>query len=149
MSFFFGNLILLVLNLPLAPVFAQILRIPYVFLYPIVLMMSFVGAFALGNNMFTLWVVFFSGLLGFFMKRFDFPAAPFVLGLVLGPLLEKYLVQTSALGNGNLFIMFQQPLSLILTLAALFALAYPLIGAVVRNLRTRRADARRRETVSH
>ncbi|NNV10108.1 tripartite tricarboxylate transporter permease, partial [Geobacillus sp. MMMUD3] len=101
------------------------------------------------NNMFTLWVVFFSGLLGFFMKRFDFPAAPFVLGLVLGPLLEKYLVQTSALGNGNLFIMFQQPLSLILTLAALFALAYPLIGAVVRNLRTRRADARRRETVSH
>ncbi|MBR7503617.1 tripartite tricarboxylate transporter permease, partial [Mycobacterium tuberculosis] len=88
-SFFFGNLILLVLNLPLAPVFAQILRIPYVFLYPIVLMMSFVGAFALGNNMFTLWVVFFSGLLGFFMKRFDFPAAPFVLGLVLGPLLEK------------------------------------------------------------
>ncbi|MFF8895663.1 tripartite tricarboxylate transporter permease [Brevibacterium casei] len=148
-SFFFGNLILLVLNLPLAPVFAQILRIPYVFLYPIVLMMSFVGAFALGNNMFTLWVVFFSGLLGFFMKRFDFPAAPFVLGLVLGPLLEKYLVQTSALGNGNLFIMFQQPLSLILTLAALFALAYPLIGAVVRNLRTRRADARNRETVSH
>ncbi|WCE40347.1 tripartite tricarboxylate transporter permease [Brevibacterium sp. BDJS002] len=147
-SFFFGNLILLVLNLPLAPVFAQILRIPYVFLYPIVLMMSFVGAFALGNNTFTLWIVFFSGLLGYFMKRFDFPAAPFVLGLVLGPLLEKYLVQTSAMGDGNLFIMFQRPFSLILTVAALIALAYPLVSAVIRNLKTRKADAAAKENVT-
>ncbi|WP_268826998.1 tripartite tricarboxylate transporter permease [Brevibacterium sp. UCMA 11754] len=147
-SFFFGNLILLVLNLPLAPVFAQILRIPYVFLYPIVLMMSFVGAFALGNNTFTLWIVFFAGLLGYFMKRFDFPAAPFVLGLVLGPLLEKYLVQTSAMGDGNLFIMFQRPFSLILTVAALIALAYPLVTAVIRNLRTRKAGAKAKENVA-
>ncbi len=137
-SFFFGNLILLALNLPLAPVFAQILRIPYPYLYPIVLFMSLIGAFALGNNTFTLWVVFFSGLLGYFMKRFDFPAAPFVLGLVLGPLLEKYLVQTSALGEGSLLIMFQQPISAVLTVAALLAMGYPLVAAVIRNLKVRR-----------
>lgn len=147
-SFFFGNLILLVLNLPLAPVFAQILRIPYTFLYPIVLMMSFVGAFALGNNMFTLWIVFFSGLLGYFMKRFDFPAAPFVLGLVLGPLLEKYLVQTSAMGDGSLLIMFQQPISLVITVVAIIAITYPLFGAVVRNLLQRRAGPAKTEKAS-
>ena len=140
-SFFFGNLILLVLNLPLAPVFAQILRIPYTYLYPIVLVMSLIGAFALGNNTFTLWVVFVAGLLGYFMKRFDFPAAPFVLGLVLGPLLEKSLVQTSALGDGNLLIVFASPLSAVLMSLALIALAYPLVAAVVRQVRSRKAPA--------
>lgn len=136
-SFFFGNLILLALNLPLAPVFAQILRIKYSYLYPIVLLMSFVGAFALSNNPFTLWVVFFSGLLGYFMKRFDFPAAPFVLGLVLGPLLEQTLVRTSAIGDGNLLVVFTQPLSAVLMIAAIIALTYPLVSAMVRRRRSR------------
>ncbi len=113
-SFFFGNLILLLLNLPLAPVFAQVLRIPYSYLYPIVLFISVVGAFALGNNTFTIWVVFAAGLLGYFMKRFDFPAAPLVLGLVLGPLLDRSLVQTSAMGAGNLLIVFERPMSSVL-----------------------------------
>lgn len=136
-SFFFGNLILLLLNLPLAPVFAQVLRIPYSYLYPIVLFISVVGAFALGNNTFTIWVVFAAGLLGYFMKRFDFPAAPLVLGLVLGPLLDRSLVQTSAMGAGNLLIVFERPTSSVLMVAALLALASPLIVSTVGRLRRR------------
>jgi putative tricarboxylic transport membrane protein len=136
-SFFFGNLILLLLNLPLAPVFAQVLRIPYSYLYPIVLFISVVGAFALGNNTFTIWVVFAAGLLGYFMKRFDFPAAPLVLGLVLGPLLDRSLVQTSAMGAGNLLIVFERPMSSVLMVAALLALASPLIVSTVGRLRRR------------
>lgn len=134
-SFFFGNLILLVLNLPLAPVFAQVLRIPYSYLYPVVLFIAVVGAFALGNNTFTIWVVFVAGLLGYFMKRFDFPAAPLVLGLVLGPLLERALVQTSALGGGSLLIVFERPLSAVLMAAALLAMAAPFISAALRRFR--------------
>ncbi len=142
-SFFFGNLILLALNLPLAPVFAQILRIPYSYLYPMVIFVSMVGAFALGNNTFTMWVVFVAGLLGYFMKRFDFPAAPLVLGLVLGPLLERALVQTSAMGDGNLFIVFQRPLSGTLMVVALLAISAPLIGSLLR----RRTARKERTTI--
>ena len=136
-SFFFGNLILLLLNLPMAPVFAQVLRVPYAYLYPLVLFVSLVGAFALGNNTFTIWVVFFAGLLGYFMKRFDFPAAPFVLGLVLGPLLERALVQTSAMGQGNLLILLQRPMSAVLLAVALLALALPLITSLIGRARRR------------
>src|SRR5699024_11270445 len=100
-SFFFGNLLLLLLNLPLAPVFAQVLRIPYSYLYPVILVLSMVGAYAVGNNLFAVWVVFFAGVLGYFMKRYDFPAAPLVLGRVLGPMLERTLVQTSSMELGS------------------------------------------------
>lgn len=148
-SFFFGNLLLLVLNLPLAPVFAQALRVPYSFLYPFVLAISLIGAFAIGNNTFTLWVAFVAGVLGYFMKRFDFPAAPLVLGLVLGPLLERSLVQTSEIGRGNLFVVFERPLSATFMVIALLALLAPIVPAVLRRRRAAAAVASRRETVSH
>ncbi len=136
-SFFFGNLMLLVLNLPLAPVFAQLLRLPYSYLYPVIVFTSMVGAFAIGNNLFSLWVVLAAGVVGYLMKMFDFPAAPFVLGLVLGPLFEKSLVQTSNLGDGNLLILFQQPISLTLTVAAIVLGAGP---SLLRTITSRRAD---------
>lgn len=121
-SFFIGNVMLLVLNLPLAPVFAQMLRIPYAYLYPIIILTSLVGAYSVSNNMFSVWLVVIFGLMGFVMKELDLPVPPLVLGVVLGPLLEKSLVQTSALGQGNFMIMFQSPISVsILLLAVLLA----------------------------
>lgn len=135
-SFFFGNLILLVLNLPLAPVFAQILRVPYTYLYPFILFISLIGAFATGNNTFALWVAFCAGVLGYFMKRFDFPAAPLVLGLVLGPLLERSLVQTSSLGGGNLWILFERPISATFMVAAIIAISWPMVAALIRRRRS-------------
>ncbi|MEJ5914464.1 tripartite tricarboxylate transporter permease [Pseudokineococcus sp. 1T1Z-3] len=137
-SFVIGNFFLLVLNLPLAPVFAQALRVPYSYLYPFILFISLLGAFAIGNNTFSLWVAFAAGVLGYFMKRFDFPAAPLVLGLVLGPLLERSLVQTSSLGRGNLLIVFERPISAAFMAAAILALVAPLVVALVRRRRARR-----------
>ena len=72
-SFFIGNVILLVLNLPLAPVFAQILRVPYGYMYPLILLTSFVGAYSITNSMFSVWVVLVFGIIGYFMKRLDLP----------------------------------------------------------------------------
>jgi putative tricarboxylic transport membrane protein len=132
-SFFVGNLILLVLNLPLAPVFAQMLRVPYGYMYPLILLTSFVGAYSIQNNMFSVWVVFVFGLIGYAMKRLGFPMAPLVLGLVIGPLFEKALVQTSAVGDGNLAIVLQRPLSVvILVLTVLLVAAPSLVSRVLR-----------------
>lgn len=137
-SFFFGNLLLLVLNLPMAPVFAQVLRIPYSYLYPIILVLSLVGAYAVGNNLFAVWVVFFAGVLGYVMKRYGFPAAPLVLGLVLGPMLERSLVQTAAMGHGDLSIVMQRPLSAIFMVIAIVAFVGPPLFSAIKARRERR-----------
>lgn len=132
-SFFIGNVLLLVLNLPLAPVFAQMLRIPYGYMYPIILLTSLVGAYSVSNNMFSVWLVLVFGLIGYVMKEVHLPMAPFVLGLVLGPLFEKALVQTSAIGKGNFGVVFESPIAVGVLVLAIIALALPrLIGAVRR-----------------
>lgn len=141
-SFFIGNVILLVLNLPLAPVFAQLLRIPYGYMYPLILLTSFVGAYSIQNNMFSVWVVLISGLAGYAMKRLNYPMAPLVLGLVLGPLFEKALVQTSAIGDGNLLILFERPLSLVILLITVVLLAAPFISSKLFRRASPAAEAR-------
>ncbi|MGO2658181.1 tripartite tricarboxylate transporter permease [Mycetocola reblochoni] len=113
-SFFIGNVILLVLNLPMAPVFAQVLRVPYSYLYPLIIFTSIVGAYTVANNSFSVWIVLIFGVIGYAMKRLNLPMAPLVLGLVIGPLLEKSLVQTSALGDGNIGIVFESPIALVI-----------------------------------
>lgn len=111
-SFFIGNVMLLVLNLPLAPVFAQLLRVPYAYMFPLVITTSLVGAYSTGNSMFNVALAFLFGIVGYVMKRVSLPIAPLVLGLVIGPLFEKALVQTSALGRGDLTIILQHPIAL-------------------------------------
>lgn len=142
-SFFIGNVMLLVLNLPLAPVFAQMLRIPYAYLYPIIVLTSLIGAYSVSNNMFSVWLVVIFGIVGFFMKELDLPIAPLVLGLVLGPLFEKSLVQTSALGQGNFGILFQSPISVtILILALLLAVGPTVISRLRRTQDIKRTKSK-------
>ncbi len=142
-SFFIGNVMLLVLNLPLAPVFAQMLRIPYAYLYPIILFTSFVGAYSIDNNMFSVWVVFFAGLAGYLMKLYDLPMAPLVLGLVIGPLFEKALTQTSAIGDGNLLVILTHPIAVGLLVLAVLLVAAPWLASRLRRTRDPvREDAR-------
>lgn len=138
-SFFIGNVLLLVLNLPMAPVFAQLLRVPYSYMYPMILLTSFVGAYAIDNNFFSVWLVFVFGMIGYVMKLHDLPMAPLVLGLVVGELFEKALVQTSAMGNGDLLFIFGRPLVVVvLALAVLFAAGPMLFGGVRRILGSNR-----------
>jgi len=140
-SFFIGNVLLLVMNLPMAPVFAQMLRIPYGYMYPLILFTSFVGAYAIDNNFFSVWLVFVFGLVGYVMKLYDIPMAPLVLGLVVGTLFEKALVQTSAIGDGDLTILFTRPISLtVLLLAAVFLFAPTLVARLRGNGRQGTSD---------
>ncbi len=121
-SFFIGNLILLVLNLPLAPVFAQILRVPYGYLYPLILLTSFVGAFSIRSNIFSVYVVLVAGVIGYAFKRLGWPPAPLVLGPVLGTILEANLVRTSAIGDGSLLVVFSSPIAVAILVLAPFML---------------------------
>lgn len=134
-SFFIGNVFLLILNLPLAPVFAQMLRVPYGYLYPLILLTSFIGAYSISNNTFSVWLVFFFGLLGYLFKEYDYPLAPFVLGVVLGPLFEKAMAQTSAIGEGSFMIVLERPISLVILILTALMVAIPKIVSTIRSRR--------------
>jgi putative tricarboxylic transport membrane protein len=129
-SMYVGNLMLLVLNLPLVPFFAQILRIPYHVLYPAILGLSIVGAYSVSGSLFDVWLLGFFGLLGYAMRKLDFPAAPLVLGLVLGDAMERALRQSLMMSQGSLSILVTRPLSAILLSITFLIVLTPLLQKV-------------------
>jgi putative tricarboxylic transport membrane protein len=129
-SMFIGNIILVILNLPLAPLFAAILRVPYVYLAPGILAVSLVGAYAATLDMGEVWKCILFGLLGWMMMKFDIPRAPLVLALVLASLMETSLRQSLLLSFGSPMIFFERPISAILLVAVLIALFLPLVKAL-------------------
>ncbi len=129
-SMYIGNVLLLVLNLPLVGIWASMLRVPYRILMPLIITISAVGVFATDNNIFDMWVMFAFGIIGYLMRKLDFPAAPAVLGLVLGPLVERSLRQSLTISHGDLSIFFTRPISALLTICALLSLFAPVVRAV-------------------
>ncbi|HXG49965.1 MAG TPA: tripartite tricarboxylate transporter permease [candidate division Zixibacteria bacterium] len=129
-SMYIGNVMLLVLNLPLVPLFAQILKVPYYVLYPAILGISIVGAYSISNSFFDVWMLGVFGLLGYLMRKLDFPAAPLVLGMVLGDRLELALRQSLMMSQGKLTILVASPLAAAMLLSAGVLLAVPMLGRV-------------------
>jgi putative tricarboxylic transport membrane protein len=122
-SMFVGNVILLVMNLPLAPVFALLLRIRYVYLAPGILMFSLVGAYAAAMSLATMLSAIVFGLIGYVMIKADLPRAPLVLALVLAPLMEQSLRQSLLLSLGSPMIFLERPFSVaILVLIGAFVM---------------------------
>jgi putative tricarboxylic transport membrane protein len=135
-SLYIGNIVLLVLNLPLVPIFAQILRIPLHVLFPIIFGLALVGAYSVSDNVMNLALLAGFGLLGYGMAKFGFPAAPLILGFVLGDAMERAVRQSLTMSQGDPTILVERPISAVmLGLAALILLAPPLLAA----LRRRRA----------
>jgi putative tricarboxylic transport membrane protein len=110
-SMYVGNVMLLVLNLPLIPLFAQILKLPAYLLYPIIFGISMVGVYAVSGSLFDCWLLAGFGLLGYLMRRLDYPAAPLILGLVLGDSMESALRQSLMMSQGELSILVSRPMS--------------------------------------
>src|SRR5690242_17418110 len=104
-SMYIGNVLLLVLNLPLVAVFAQLLRIPSHAMNPLILGVSIVGVYTASSSMFQLGLLAFFGLLGYAMRKLEFPTAPMVLGLVLGDNMEKALRESLMMSQGDLSIL--------------------------------------------
>jgi putative tricarboxylic transport membrane protein len=118
-SMYIGNVLLLVLNLPLVAVFAQLLRVPGYAMYPLILGVSIVGVYAVSSSMFQLGLLALFGLLGYAMRKLDYPTAPLVLGLVLGDPMERALRQSLMMSQGEISILFRPIPSVLLALAAL------------------------------
>ena len=121
-SMYIGNVLLLILNLPLVAVFAQLLRVPSYAMYPLILGVSLVGVYADSSSMFQLGLLAGFGLLGYAMRKLDFPTAPLVLGLVLGDPMERALRQSLMMSQGSLSILLRPIPCALLVVAALLLL---------------------------
>jgi putative tricarboxylic transport membrane protein len=126
-SMYIGNIMLLVLNLPLIGMWVQILKVPYKILFPLILLFCLIGVYSVSNAVFDIYVMIIFGILGYLMKKFDYEGAPLVLAFVLGPLLENNLRKSLIMSQGDFSIFFIRPLSAASLILALFLLVSPFI----------------------
>jgi putative tricarboxylic transport membrane protein len=126
-SMYMGNVMLLILNLPLIGLWVRILKVPYPILFPLILLFCLIGCYSLNNSVTEVLVMVLFGLIGYAFKKFQYEAAPLVLALVLGPMMENSLRQALLMSAGSPVIFFERPISAILMGTAIFLLIFPLI----------------------
>ena len=126
-SLYLGNVILLVLNLPLVGLWAKLLEIRYHFLYPGILLFCILGAYSLNQSIFDVGVMVAFGVLGYIFRKIDWPLAPTVLALILGPMMEKALRTSLEMSAGDMTIFFTRPISVVLLIVAAIVLASPAV----------------------
>ena len=133
-SMWIGNLLLVILNLPLIGIWVKLLSVPYRLLYPAILLFCCIGVYSLNNSAVDVGLALFFGLLGYLFIKLDCEPAPLLLGFVLGPMMEDNLRRTMRISRGNPEVFFTRPLSLALLLIAL-ALLILVVLPVVRKKR--------------
>ncbi|MCE1178140.1 MAG: tripartite tricarboxylate transporter permease [Micrococcales bacterium] len=131
-SLFIGNLMLLVLNLPLAPAWAKLLQIPRPYLYAGILFFSSMGAYAVNGQPFDLYLLLALGLLGFLMRRFGLPVLPLIIGVILGPVMEKHLRRSLQTSGGDISGLVGGPVAWAAYAIAAAVILWPLIARLVR-----------------
>jgi putative tricarboxylic transport membrane protein len=136
-SMYVGNLMLLALNLPLVGVFVTVLRIPYSYLYPLIIMFSIIGVYEVNHSIVDVWIMLIMGVVGYLLRKFDFDPAPLVLGLVIAPIFEMSLRQSLIMSNGNWLIFLERPIA-----QALLAVSLVLLGLSALSLLMKRRDWR-------
>lgn len=112
-SLYVGNVMLLVLNLPLIGLWVKLLKMPYHFLFSLILLFCIIGSYATNNNLYDVIVMDIFGLIGYLMKKFDYEAAPLVLALVLGPMMETALRRSLLISEGSFVVFLTRPISAI------------------------------------
>ncbi|HEX3786298.1 MAG TPA: tripartite tricarboxylate transporter permease [Pseudonocardiaceae bacterium] len=137
-SLYLGTLVLLVLNLPLIPMWVQILRIPYWVLYPTILVLAVVGAYSARGSLFDVWMMVGFSLLGYIFRKLSIPAAPMLMAFVLGPQAELALRQSLTLSNNNPMIFLERPISAVVLALTVAVIAFTTVS---RHRRRRRVDA--------
>ena len=129
-SMWIGNSMLLVLNLPLVGLWVYMLKVPYRLLFPAIIIFSSIGIYSVNNSPFEVYLAAIFGVLGFFWKKFKCPAAPFLLGFVLGPMIEEYLRRALMISQGNPAVFFTRPISLGFMIATALILITMTVPAV-------------------
>ncbi|MCZ4517493.1 tripartite tricarboxylate transporter permease [Rhodococcus ruber] len=131
-SLFIGNFLLLVLNLPLAPLWAKLLRTPRPYLYAGILFFAVLGAYAVNLQWLDLVLLLIFGLLGLMMRRFGLPVLPLIIGVILGPRVERQLRQTLQLGGGEWSSVLSEPIAIVVYIVIVLLLAAPFVAKLVR-----------------
>lgn len=131
-SMYIGNILLLIINLPFVGVFASLLKIPQEYLMPFIVAITFTGAMAMNNSIFDLWILILFGFIGYFMKEVGFQPAPLAIGIILGPILERSLLQSLVMADGNLLFFFTRPASATI-LGFIFII---LVAAMIKQINT-------------
>jgi len=130
-AMYLGNLMLLILNLPLVGFFGRIATIRPQMLMPFISIICLVGVYSIRNSIFDVWVMIFAGVIGYYLRRWKFPIAPFIIGVVLGPMTENSVRQTLMIFKGNMTLIFDRPIALVfLIVAAAFIvlrISYPFL----------------------
>ncbi len=129
-SMWVGNLMLLVLNLPLIGLWIRLLTLPYRLLFPAILLFISIGAYSLNNNIIDVTLAAGFGLLGYLFFKLGCEPAPLLLGFILGPMMEENLRRAMAISRGNPMVFFTQPLSLAMLIGAALMLLLIIIPAV-------------------
>ncbi|TMJ73420.1 MAG: tripartite tricarboxylate transporter permease [Alphaproteobacteria bacterium] len=131
-SMYVGNLMLLALNLPFVGLFVSVLRIPYAYLYPLIVMFCIIGVYEVSHSIVDVWIMLIMGGVGYVLRKLDFDPAPLVLGLVIAPIFELSLRQSLVMSNGDWSIFFRRPISATLLAICLALLAVSAISALAR-----------------
>jgi len=121
-SMYIGNAMLLVLNLPLIPLWVQVLRVPYHILFPLIILFCLIGSYSLNNYIFDVYVMIIFGIFGYLMRKYKYEGAPLVMTFVLGPLMELALRRSLIISGGSFSIFWTRPIS-----AAILIVAFTLV----------------------
>jgi len=126
-SMYLGNVMLLLLNLPLIGIWVKILKVPYPILFPLILLFCLIGAYSLSNSVLEMGIMIFFGVLGYLFKKFKYEGAPLILAMVLGPMMEHNFRASLGLFDGRLSGFFERPISAVIMGIAIILLVFPLI----------------------
>ncbi|WP_033337435.1 tripartite tricarboxylate transporter permease [Catenuloplanes japonicus] len=138
-SLYVGNVMLLVLNLPMIGLWVKVLQIPRPLLYAGILVFATLGVYAVSNSVVEVLIAYAIGVIGFFMRRYGFPLAPVILGVILGPLMEEQFRRALQIAGGDATVFVTRPLTVVLLSLAVVALVVPYLPGIVARSRGRRA----------
>jgi putative tricarboxylic transport membrane protein len=131
-SMYIGNAMLLILNLPLIPIWIKLLKVPYPILFPFILLFCLIGVYAVNNNVFDIYMMVFFGAFGYVVKKIGLEAAPFLLAVVLGPMMEKAFRQSLIMAKGDFSILITRPICGVLFGLTILLLVLPLFRGIKR-----------------
>jgi putative tricarboxylic transport membrane protein len=129
-SMYIGNAMLLVLNLPLIPLWVKVLKIPYRILFPLIFLFCIIGVYSVQNSVFDMGLMIFFGIVGFVLKKFEYEIAPLVLAFILGPMAENALRQSLIISQGSYLIFVSRPFPMIALSVALFLFASQMLPSM-------------------
>src|SRR5438309_7983566 len=133
-SMYVGNVVLLILNLPLVGIFVNVLKVPYPLLYPAILIFCVLGVYAVNGSVVDVGIMTAMGALGYVLRKFDFETAPVVLGLILAPMMEMSFRQSLSMSSGSYAIFVNRPIASVMLLIGFALLLLSLVPFLVKSL---------------